>query len=64
MSAQEIKENKNVSILITHKEYNVIQELALKHKETLLHYYEKGGVKVTIALSFIIEFGFLDLIEF
>lgn len=64
MSAQELKQQKNVTVLVTNKEYNLIQELALKHGETLLHYYQQGGVKVTIALSFIIEFGFLDLIEF
>ena len=64
MSAQEIKENKNVSVLVTHKEYRNISNLALRAGESLTHFYERGGVKVVIALSFLIEYDLLDLIEF
>ena len=64
MSTEQIKENKNVSVLVTHKEYRNISNLALRAGESLMHFYERGGVKVVIALSFLIEYDMLDLIEF
>ena len=64
MSADEIKQNKNVTVLVTNKEFSNIRNLALRANESLVHYYEKGGVRLTIALSFIIQYDLLDLIEF
>ena len=64
MSQEQIKENKNVTVLVTDKEFNNIQQLAITCKESLIHYWKDGGVSVTLSLSFIIQYGFLDLIEF
>jgi hypothetical protein len=64
MSAQELKENKNVEVRITNKEFMNMQALAVQENEPLIHRFENGGVTVRIALSFIITFGYLDLIQF
>lgn len=64
MSEQQIKEQKNVEVLVTTKEFNNLQALAVKENEPLLHTYSNGGVKVKIGLSFLIAFGYLDLIQF
>lgn len=64
MSTQEIKENKVTEVRVTIKEFATLQELAVKQNEPLLHTYSNGGVTVKIALSFLITFGYLDLIAF
>jgi len=64
MSSKEIQENKNTTLRLTSKEFNQLQNTAVHNREPLTHFWENGGVTVTITLAFIIEFGFLDLIEF
>ena len=64
MSEQQIKENSNVEVLVTPSEFNNLQALANRENEPLLHHYRNGGVVVKIGVSFLITFGYLDLINF
>lgn len=64
MSEQQIKENSNVEVLVTPQEFNNLQALANRENEPLLHHYRNGGVVVKIGVSFLITFGYLDLIQF
>ena len=64
MSEQQIKANQTMEVLVTQKEFNNLQSLATREGEPLLHYYRNGGVVVKIGVSFLITFGYLDLIQF
>lgn len=64
MSAEELKSNKVTEVRVSAKEFANMQELAVKQNEPLLHTYSNGGVTVKVALSFLITFGYLDLIAF
>jgi hypothetical protein len=64
MSEQELKNNKIAEVRLTAKEFNNMQALAVQESEPLLHTYSNGGVTVKVALSFLITFGYLDLIAF
>jgi hypothetical protein len=64
MSEQQIKEQKNIEVRVTNKEFDNLQALAIRENEPLLHTYNNGGVTVKIGLSFLIAFGYLDLIQF
>jgi hypothetical protein len=64
MSEQELKNNKIAEVRLTAKEFNNMQALAVQESEPLLHTYTNGGVTVKVALSFLITFGYLDLIAF
>lgn len=64
MSEQQIKEQKNIEVRVTNKEFENLQALAIRENEPLLHTYNNGGVTVKIGLSFLIAFGYLDLIQF
>lgn len=64
MSEQELKNKEIAAVRVTVKEFYNLQALAIQHSEPLLHSYSNGGVTVKIALSFLITFGYLDLIAF
>lgn len=64
MSEQELKNNKVAEVRVTTKEFDNLQALAVQQSEPLLHSYSNGGVTVKVALSFLITFGYLDLIAF
>lgn len=64
MSEQELKNNKIAEVRVTAKEFDNLQALAVQESEPILHSYSNGGVTVKVAVSFLITFGYLDLISF
>jgi hypothetical protein len=64
MSEQELKNNKIAEVRLTAKEFDNMQALAVQESEPILHSYSNGGVTVHVAVSFLITFGYLDLISF
>ena len=64
MSHEEIKANSVTQVRVTSKEFTNMQLLAYKKGESLLHKYENAGVTVIVAVSFLLEFDYLDLIKF
>lgn len=64
MSEQELKNNKIAEVRLTAKEFDNMQALAVQESEPILHSYSNGGVTVKVAVSFLITFGYLDLISF
>jgi hypothetical protein len=64
MSEQELKNNKIAEVRVTSREFDNLQALAVQESEPILHSYSNGGVTVKVAVSFLITFGYLDLISF
>ena len=64
MSDQELKNNKIAEVRVTSREFDNMQALAVQESEPILHSYSNGGVTVKVAVSFLITFGYLDLISF
>jgi hypothetical protein len=64
MSEQELKNNKIAEVRVTSREFDNLQALAVQENEPILHSYSNGGVTVKVAVSFLITFGYLDLISF